>query len=251
MDDSTGGGGGTVVVSGGGTGIGRATALALAAQGRHATLVGRRRGKLEEVAAHAPERFLVVDADVSTPDGARRVAGAVAAAGLACEGVVASAGGNAPPAADGSLEAVRDHWRAGFDLNVMTAVLLVEALRPALERDGGRVVLLSSVAALRGSRSGSYGATKAALHSWAFDLAAQLGRTGGTANVVAPGFVPGTEFWAGVSQEVVQSRVAQTLVGRVGDADEIASLVCWLLGPDAGWVTAQVISPNGGMVLGR
>lgn len=241
----------TVVVSGAGTGIGRAAATRLAGAGRHVTLVGRRRHLLEEVAAHDPDSFLVVDADVSRPDGARRVAAAVREAGLACSGVVASAGGNAPAAAGDSLEAISEHWHAGFDLNVMTAVLLVEGLRPALERAGGRVVLLSSVAALRGSRTGSYGASKAALHAWMFDLAAQLGRFGGTANVVAPGFVPGTEFWAGVSEEVVQNRIAQTLVGRVGDADEIAGLIGWLLGPDAGWVTAQVISPNGGMVLGR
>ena len=241
----------TVVVSGAGTGIGRATALRLAAQGRHVTLVGRRRGRLDDVASQLAGPSLVVDADVSTPEGARRVAGAVREAGLGCAGVVASAGGNAPAASDGTLEAIRDHWRAGLDLNVMTAVLLVEALRPALETDGGRVVLLSSVSALRGSRTGSYGASKAALHAWMFDLAAQLGRFGGTANVVAPGFVPGTEFWAGVSDEVVQNRIAQTLVGRVGDADEIGGIIAWLLGPDAGWVTAQIISPNGGMVLGR
>jgi len=242
----------TIVVSGAGTGIGRAAARRLAAEGRHVTLVGRRRAKLEEAAAEsAAGDVLVVDADVSTPEGARGVAAAVRAAGLRCAGVVASAGGNAPPAADDSLESLRDHWRAGFDLNVMTAVLLIEALRSDLEQSGGRVVLLSSVAALRGSRTGSYGASKAALHAWMFDLAAQLGRSGGTANIVAPGFVPGTEFWAGVSDEVVQNRVAQTLVGRVGDADEIAGLIAWLLGPDAAWVTAQIISPNGGMVLGR
>ncbi|MFC7927043.1 SDR family NAD(P)-dependent oxidoreductase [Microbacterium laevaniformans] len=241
----------TVVVSGAGTGIGRAAALRLAASGRHVTLVGRRRAPLEEVAAHDPSSFLVVDADVSTPDGACRVADAVRDAGLGCVGVVASAGGNAPAASDDSLEAIRDHWRAGFDLNVMTAVLLVEALRPALEADGGRVVLLSSVSALRGSRTGSYGASKAALHAWMFDLAAQLGRFGGTANVVAPGFVPGTEFWAGVSDDVVQNRIAQTLVGRVGTAEEIGGIIAWLLGPDAGWVTGQIISANGGMVLGR
>lgn len=241
----------TVVVSGAGTGIGRATALRLAAEGRHVTLVGRRRDKLEEVAAHDQRSFLVVDADISTPEGARRVADAVDTADRACVGVVASAGGNAPAASDESLEAIRDHWRASFDLNVMTAVLLVEALRPDLEAHAGRVVLLSSVSALRGSRTGAYGASKAALHAWMFDLAARLGRSGGTANVVAPGFIPGTEFWAGVSDEVVQNRIAQTLVGRVGNADEIAGLITWLLGPDAGWISAQVISPNGGMVLGR
>jgi 3-oxoacyl-[acyl-carrier protein] reductase len=239
----------TVVVSGAGTGIGRAAALRLAASGRHVTLVGRRlrsrrspptirRRSSSWMPMSAPRR--------RAPRGRCRARG-----GTRLRGRRRLRRGNAPAASDDSLEAIRDHWRAGFDLNVMTAVLLVEALRPALEADGGRVVLLSSVSALRGSRTGSYGASKAALHAWMFDLAAQLGRFGGTANVVAPGFVPGTEFWAGVSDDVVQNRIAQTLVGRVGTAEEIGGIIAWLLGPDAGWVTGQIISANGGMVLGR
>jgi 3-oxoacyl-[acyl-carrier protein] reductase len=171
----------------------------------------------------------------------------------ACGGVVAAAGGLSPsPEAGSELERVRADWYRSFDSNVLTAVLLVEALRPALERDGGRVVLLSSVAALRGSGGGPYGAMKAALHAWAYDLAADLGPAGGTANVVAPGFVPDTEFWAGrLTEQSAERRAAQTLLGRGGTPHEVASLVTWLLGPDGGWVTGQVLSPNGGVVLGR
>jgi 3-oxoacyl-[acyl-carrier protein] reductase len=139
-----------------------------------------------------------------------------------------------------------------FESNVLTAVLLVEALKPALLAVGGRVVLLSSVAALRGSGGGPYGAMKAALHAWMYDLAAALGPSGGTANAVAPGFVPDTEFWAGrLDSEARANRAAQTMVGREGTPHEIASLISWLLGPDGGWVTGQVLSPNGGVVLGR
>ncbi len=50
---------------------------------------------------------------------------------------------------------------------------------------------------------------------------------------------------------MLAQRSGQTLVGRPGTPDEIASLVAWLLGPDGGWVTGQVLSPNGGVVLGR
>ena len=102
-------------------------------------------------------------------------------------------------------------WQTTFASTVLTAVLLLEALRGVLEECGGRVVLLSSVAAVRGSGSGPYGAMKAALHAWMYDLARQLGAYGGTANVVAPGFVPDTEFWAGrLTPELRQDRVAQT-----------------------------------------
>ena len=92
---------------------------------------------------------------------------------------------------------VRREWQASFESNVLTAVLLVEAMREAIQGDGGRVVLVSSVAALRGGGGGPYAAMKAALHGLAFDLARELGPHGGTANVIAPGFVPDTEFWAG------------------------------------------------------
>ncbi len=72
------------------------------------------------------------------------------------------------------------------------------------------------------------------------------------ANVIAPGFVPDTEFWAGrLTAESRQDRAAQTLVGRAGTPAEIASLIAWLLGPEGGWMTGQVLSPNGGAVLGR
>jgi len=195
----------------------------------------------------------VASADLATVAGATAVAGAVRAAESRCAGVVAAAGGLSPH--DGGaagLDGVRQDWLASFEPNVLTSVLLVEALRETVERDGGRVVLLSSVAALRGSGGGPYGAVKAALHGFAYDLARELGAHGGTANVVAPGFVPDTEFWAGrLTGESRRERAAQTLVGREGTPEEVASLIAWLIGPDGGWVTGQVLSPNGGVVLGR
>lgn len=221
---------GTVVVSGGGSGIGRAVVERLAAEGRDVTAVGRRREPLEALGVD------FVAADLSTEEGAAAVAEHVGG----CAGVVAAAGGLA------------GGWQETFESNVLTAVHLVEALRPKLERSGGRVVLLSSVAALRGSGGGAYGAMKAALHAWMYDLARELGAHGGTANVVAPGFVPDTGFWEGrLTGESRAERAAQTLVGREGTPQEVASLIVWLLGPDGGWLTGQVLSPNGGVVLGR
>ena len=243
----------TVVVSGAGTGIGRATAQRLAAAGYGVMAVGRRRQPLDQLAAQLGPQVDAVAADMATGAGCAAVAGRLASARRRCAGVVAAAGGLAPggPSAAG-LDGVRRDWQASFESNVLTAVLLVEALREALERDAGRVVLLSSVAALRGSGGGPYGAMKTALHGWVYDLARELGPHGGTANVVAPGFVPDTEAWAGrLTAQSRRERAAQALVGREGSPGEIASLITWLLGPDGGWVTGQVLSPNGGVVLGR
>jgi len=243
----------TVVVSGAGSGIGRATARRLVADGFHVTAVGRRKEPLDLLAAPAGDRVGVIAADVSTELGAASVASQIASGGLACAGVVNAAGGIAGAAQNGEgLAGVRRDWQESFESNVLTAVLMTEALREVIERDGGRVVLISSVAALRGSGGGPYGAMKAALHGWVYDLASDLGRCGGTANVVAPGFVPDTEFWAGrLTGESRQRRASQTLVGREGTPEEVASLIAWLLGPDGSWVTGQIISPNGGVVLGR
>lgn len=243
----------TVVVSGGGTGIGRAVALALIEQTTHVTVVGRRRGPLEELAAEHPTMVDLVVADVSTPDGASSVATHLSQSGFECAGVVAAAGGLSPVSGpNDSLAVVTEHWEGAFRNNVLSAVLLVEALTPSLQRASGRIVLLSSVAALRGSGSGPYGAMKSALHAWMFDLARNLGHHGGTANVVAPGFVPETEFWEGrLDDEILKQKCSDTLVGRPGTPREVASLITWLLGADGGWVTGQVLSPNGGSVLGR
>lgn len=241
----------TVVVSGAGSGIGRAAAHAVLAQRRHVVAVGRRPEPLQELAATHPDLVTVVQADVGTSQGAQTVAAAVTAEARPCGGVVAAAGGLSPGSGS-DLDSVRQAWQASYESNVLTAVLLVEALRSELLAAAGRVVLVSSVAALRGSGGGPYGAMKAALHAWMFDLAAELGPAGGTANVVAPGFVPDTEFWADrLTEESRARRASATLVGREGRPEEIGSLVGWLLGPDGGWVTGQVISPNGGVVLGR
>ncbi|MDH6461143.1 3-oxoacyl-[acyl-carrier protein] reductase [Micromonospora sp. A200] len=242
------------VVSGGGTGIGRAVAAGLAADGLDVLVVGRRAAVLaaaaERISAECGRAGAVraVVADLTDPEQANLV---VEAVGERAVDVLVNNAGGYLGGDTGTLAGVAAHWRANFDANVLTAVLLTEALRPALRRPGGRVILLSSIAAQRGG-GGAYSAAKAALHGWAYDLATQLGPEQVTVNVVSPGYVADTEFFGDrMTPEGHAKRVAATLVGRAGEPDDVAAAVRYLAGTSAGYVTGQVLGVNGGSVLGR
>ena len=136
-----------VVISGAGTGIGQAVARRMVAAGFGVIAVGRRQEPLDRLAASMRPQMDAVAADVATAAGCAAVADRVVSAGRRCAGLVTAAGGLAAGGSpEDGLDGVRRDWQASFEPNVLTAVLLVEALREMLERDAGRVVLLSSVA---------------------------------------------------------------------------------------------------------
>lgn len=251
------------VITGGGTGIGKACAMLLLSQGCDVVLVGRRQEVLDQAAgelrAAAGRREGTAGAaqvgteraDLVDPEQVDRLA-AVLRQGAPVDVLVANAGGNA--GADnqdaGDLVRTAASWRADFDLNVLTAVLLTKALLPHIARPGGRIVAMSSIAGLRGS--GSYGAAKAALNAWVWDLSQQLAADGITVNAVAPGFVPDTEFWDDRrTPEIIASRVAPIPMNRPGTPREVAEAVGYLASEQAGWTTGQVLQVNGGTLLGH
>jgi 3-oxoacyl-[acyl-carrier protein] reductase len=236
------------VVSGGGTGIGAATASVLAAAGYDITIIGRRADVLSRAAAGlsaATGRVVTpVQADLANPADVERVA-----AGIDTVDVLVNAAGGFRGGGDDSLAAIAAQWQANFEANVLTAVLLTEALKPKLAPQSGSVILFSSIAAQRGG-GGPYSAAKAALHGWLFDLARELGPDGVTVNVISPGYVADTEFFGDrMTPQGHAARVAQTLVGRAGAPTDIADAVRYIVG--ARYLTGQIIGVNGGSVLGR
>jgi 3-oxoacyl-[acyl-carrier protein] reductase len=240
----------TAVISGGGTGIGLAIAEALLADGCHVMLLGRRQPVLEAATDSlrqlGPVEFQAVD--LTDPDATTSAMATVTERlGGTVDVVVGNAGRPAarPQQSPGS---VRDAWIDAFEGNTMTTVLLVEALRPYLSRTG-RLIFISSAAAT-GPGGGAYGAAKAALHGWMYDLAVELGPAGVTCNVVSPGFIDNTELFGDrLTDERRASFVARTLVKRGGLPSDVADCVRWLAAAETGYVTAQVIGVDGGALI--
>lgn len=242
-----------VVISGGGTGIGRAVAAAFVRSGDRVLVLGRReeplRGTAEKLnAAAGREAVRWERADLRSPEEVAEIAVRIAAAGRPVDVLVNNAGGNYASTPPRDLAGVRDAWLANVEGNVLPVVLLTHALLPSLRRGGGRIITISSVAASRGPAT--YGGAKAALHVWSRELAGELAPEGITANVVAPGYVAGTEFYGErMNPEFHAGRAGQAPMGRGAEPAEVADLVLCLA--SAGFVTGEVIGVDGGALIVR
>lgn len=238
----------TALITGGSRGIGAAIALRLAQEGANVAInYNSNKQKADEVVAQITElggkAFAVKGNVVSNQDVQQLVDDTIKQLGH-----IDILINNAGVYEVGPLEKITiEQYNRVFDVNVKGVIATTIAALPKLT-EGGRIINVSSVAG-RGAypEFSVYSASKAALDSLTRTWAQELGKRKITVNAVAPGPVK-TDMFENVTDEMKQVMIAQTALGRIADAEEIASVVAFLASDDGRWVTGQTIYADGGLI---
>ncbi|MFJ8142444.1 SDR family oxidoreductase [Streptomyces sp. NPDC096013] len=238
----------TVVITGGTSGIGLATAERFSREGAHVYITGRRKDALDQAVARIGGNVTAVQADSGDLADLDRLYATVADAGHHIDVLFANAGGGTFARLE---EITEEHVQATFDTNVKGTLFTVQKALPLLV-DGASVILTGSTAASVGTEAfGVYGASKAAIRSFARTWANELRGRGIRVNTITPGPIttPGLNGLAPDEEQAAQLRdslAAGVPLGRMGQPEEVASLALFLATGESSFITGTEIHVDGG-----
>jgi 3-oxoacyl-[acyl-carrier protein] reductase len=237
-------------VTGASRGLGRAIALRLARTGVAVGVNYRERGEAADAVVReiraAGGRALAVRADVGAASEVHEMVERVARE-LGPVDILVNNAGVARPGDLAHFDAVQMEEMRRINVDGLVAVTraVVDGMK---ERGFGRIVNVTSIAALGTAMAGTtfYAATKAAVVVLTRRFALELGPHGITVNAVAPGFVRTDMAAAGRTEADFAAIAAKAMVRRVGEPDDVANAVAFLASPESGFITAQILTVDGG-----
>ena len=236
-----------VLISGGDRGIGAAAARAFAQAGYQVAILYHKNAAAAAALEQQVPGCIAVQCDVGSRASCELAFRAVEQALGRVDVLVCNAG-----IAQQKLftDITPEEWQRMLDVNLSGAFHLCQLALPGMiRRKAGRILTVSSMwGQTGGSCEVHYSAAKAGLIGLTKALAKEEGPSGITVNCVAPGVIE-TDMMAAFTAEDKAALAEETPVGRLGTADEVANLLVYLAGEDAGYITGQVFGMNGGLVI--
>ena len=245
------------LVTGASSGFGKAITQQLIAEGAHVIINARGKEKLEDFAQEAPAQVEAIAGDITTDETISRVVRRIGDRAL--DGIVINAGG--PPAMSFEESDLKD-WDKAYESVLRWKIKLTQELLPLLKRENyGRIVYIESISVKQPVPNLVLSnAMRLAVVGFVKTLSQEIAHQGVTLNILAPGYhaTPAIERLLikkadNQNISVVEARKIfeqEVPVGRMGKADELASLAVWLLSPHSGYITGQTISLDGGLIKG-
>ncbi|MHB1122587.1 MAG: SDR family NAD(P)-dependent oxidoreductase [Ramlibacter sp.] len=237
-----------IIVTGGASGIGKATALLLAAEGATVHVGDRDLEGAERVAAQGNGRILASQVDLGQPESVKAFAAKVLAASGQVDGLVNAAGfDKVGPFIKNDPEL----WDRLVAVNLLGAMRLTQLVLPSMiERKAGKIVNISSDAGRVGSMGETaYAATKGGLIAFTKSLAREVARYQINVNVVCPGPTDTPLFNNEASDGLREALLNAIPFRRLGQPEDMAQAVRYLIGPHSDYVTGQVLSVSGGLTM--